>query len=67
MSELGALGISGLPLVMIEHPLGGERSEGIARRARQAVDQLVRQFSKPDRPDTPSRLRKNPTFDAGAR
>jgi len=53
VSELGALGISGLPLVMIEHPLGGERSEGIARRARQAVDQLVRQFSKPDRPDTP--------------
>jgi hypothetical protein len=41
VSELGALGISGLPLVMIEHPLGGERGEGIARRARQAVDQLM--------------------------
>jgi hypothetical protein len=41
VSELGALGVSGLPLVMIEHPLGGERGEGIARRARQAVDQLI--------------------------
>ena len=40
-SELSALGISGLPLVTIEHPLGGERSEGISRRARQAVDQLT--------------------------
>jgi len=41
-SELRALGISGLPLVTIEHPLGGERSDGIGRRARQAVDQLTR-------------------------
>ena len=41
VSELGALGIAGLPLVMIEHPLGGERSDGIARRARQAVDQIA--------------------------
>ena len=40
-SELRALGISGLPLVTIEHPLGGERNEGISRRARQAVDQLT--------------------------
>ena len=40
-SEVRALGISGLPLVTIEHPLGGERSEGISRRARQAVDQLT--------------------------
>jgi hypothetical protein len=41
LSELAALGISGLPLIMIEHPLGGERGEGVVRRARQAVDQLV--------------------------
>jgi hypothetical protein len=34
-----ALGIS-LPMVAIEHPLGGERSEGVSRRARQAVDQI---------------------------
>jgi len=47
VSELGALGITGLPLVMIEHPLGGERSEGIARRARQAVDQLTKALNTP--------------------
>ena len=41
MSELGALGVSGLPLLVIEHPLGGERAEAIARRARQAVEQLA--------------------------
>jgi len=35
-----ALGVSGLSMVAIEHPLGGERSEGVARRARQAVDQI---------------------------
>jgi hypothetical protein len=34
-----ALGIS-LPMVAIEHPLGGERSDGVSRRARQAVDQI---------------------------
>ena len=34
-----ALGIS-LPMVAIEHPLGGERPDGVARRARQAVDQI---------------------------
>jgi hypothetical protein len=27
---------------VLEHPLGGERSEGVSRRARQAVDQLVK-------------------------
>ena len=27
-------------MVAIEHPLGGERSEGVTRRARQAVDQI---------------------------
>jgi len=41
VSELGALGITGLPMVVVEHPLGGERSEGISRRARQATDQLT--------------------------
>ena len=41
MSELGALGVSGLPLLVVEHPLGGERPEAIARRARQAVEQLA--------------------------
>ena len=41
MSELRALGVSGLPLLVIEHPLGGERGEAIARRARQAMEQLA--------------------------
>jgi len=46
-SELSALGISGLPLVTIEHPLGGERREGISRRAREAVDQLTHLLAQP--------------------
>jgi hypothetical protein len=40
-----ALGIS-LPMVAIEHPLGGERSDGVAKRARQAVDQIKALFGK---------------------
>ena len=39
-SEMRALGVSGLPMVTIEHPLGGERNEGVSRRARQAVEQI---------------------------
>src|SRR5205823_5367785 len=31
VSELGALGVSGLPLLVVEHPLGGERPEGVVR------------------------------------
>jgi hypothetical protein len=36
-----SLGISGLPLLIVDHPLGGERAEGVARRAVQAVEQLA--------------------------
>src|SRR5262245_16064727 len=32
-------------MVTIEHPLGGERSDGVTRRARQAVDQITRLLS----------------------
>jgi hypothetical protein len=32
-------------MVTIEHPLGGERSDGVTRRARQAVDQIARLLS----------------------
>ena len=46
MSELAALGVTGLPLLVIEHPLGGERAEAIARRARQAVEQLASLMGK---------------------
>jgi len=41
VSELAALGVSGLPLLVIDHPLGGEKPEGVSRRARQAVEQLA--------------------------
>jgi hypothetical protein len=30
-----------MPLLLVDHPLGGERPEGVARRAVQAVEQLV--------------------------
>ncbi len=41
MSELAALGVSGLPLLVIQHPLGGERPESVVRKAREAVEQLA--------------------------
>jgi len=41
VSELTALGVTGLPILVVEHPLGGEKPEGVKRRARQAVEQLV--------------------------
>ncbi len=40
VSEIEALGITGLPLLVVQHPLGGEKPEGVKRRARQAVEQL---------------------------
>ena len=41
VSEMAALGVTGLPLIVIEHPLGGEKPEAVSRRALQAVEQLV--------------------------
>jgi hypothetical protein len=41
MSQLRARGVSGVPLLVIDHPLGGERPEGVVRRAHQAFEQLV--------------------------
>src|SRR5262249_15103841 len=41
-----ALGVA-LPMIAIEHPLGGERPDGVARRARQAVDQIRALLGKP--------------------
>jgi hypothetical protein len=38
--EMSALGALGLPLIVIEHPLGGEAPEGVGRRVAQAADQL---------------------------
>lgn len=37
---MAALGAGGLPLLVIEHPLGGEPPEGVTRRVAQAVEQL---------------------------
>ena len=37
---MGAQGVSALPLLVVEHPLGGERPEAVARRAQQAFEQL---------------------------
>ena len=36
-----ALGVSGLPVLVIDHPLGGEETDGVGRRVTQAVDQLT--------------------------
>ncbi|MBI1845986.1 MAG: hypothetical protein HYR86_03315 [Candidatus Rokubacteria bacterium] len=41
MHQLSARGVTGLPLVIIDHPLGGERAEAVTRRAHQAVEQLI--------------------------
>ncbi len=41
VSELTSLGVAGLPLLIVQHPLGGERPESVARRAQQALEQLA--------------------------
>ena len=40
LSEMTALGAMTLPLLVVQHPLGGEKPEGVSRRAVQAVEQL---------------------------
>jgi hypothetical protein len=40
LGEMAALGATGLPLLVIQHPLGGEAVEGVDRRVAQAVEQL---------------------------
>ncbi len=40
-AELRARGIGGLPLLVIDHPLGGEKPDVVLRRAQQAVRELV--------------------------
>ncbi len=41
VSEMAALGAMALPLLVIQHSLGGEKPESVSRRALQAVDQLA--------------------------
>jgi len=40
-SEMAALGATALPLLVVQHPLGGEKPEAVSRRALQAVEQLT--------------------------
>ena len=41
LAEMAALGVVGLPMLVVDHPLGGERPEGVSRRAAQAMEQLT--------------------------
>ena len=41
VSEMAALGATALPLIVIQHPLGGEKPDAVSRRAREAVEQLA--------------------------
>jgi hypothetical protein len=47
VSEMAALGVTGLPLVVVDHPLGGERPDAIARRAHQAIEQIMALIARP--------------------
>jgi hypothetical protein len=38
--QFQARGVTGMPLIIVQHPLGGERAEGVLRRAHQAVEQI---------------------------
>jgi hypothetical protein len=38
---MAALGVTGMSVLVVDHPLGGERAEGVERRARQALEQLT--------------------------
>ncbi|HET9853509.1 MAG TPA: hypothetical protein VFR53_00500 [Methylomirabilota bacterium] len=42
---MAALGASGLPLLVVQHPLGGEAPEGVSRRIAQAVEQIEAMLS----------------------
>ena len=41
VSELSSLGVAGLPLLVIQHPLGGEHPDAVIVRAQQALEQLA--------------------------
>ena len=47
-----ALGVA-LPMIAIQHPLGGERPDGVSKRARQAVEQIRALLGKADTSATP--------------
>jgi len=41
LGEMAALGAMRLPLLVIQHPLGGELPDGVSRRALEAIEQLA--------------------------
>jgi predicted Zn-dependent protease len=49
-NERRAKGVPDLPLLLIDHPLGGERIEGVTARAAQAVQALADAIARADRP-----------------
>jgi hypothetical protein len=40
-AEAAALGLPGLPIIVVDHPLGGQPPEVVEKRAAQALPQLV--------------------------
>lgn len=44
--EAYALGMEALPLLVVEHPLGGQGPEGVTRRAEQALAQLLARLGR---------------------
>ena len=46
VAEMAALGATGLPVLIIDHPLGGEGPDGVAHRVAQAVAQLSQLFGR---------------------
>ena len=42
LGEMASLGVNGLPVLVIDHPLGGEQPAAVSQRAQQAVEQLAR-------------------------
>ncbi len=47
VNMLSSRGVTGLSLLVVEHPLGGERPEGVLRRAHQAAEQLGSLMGRP--------------------
>jgi hypothetical protein len=55
-NERRAKGIPDLPLLMIEHPLGGEKVDGVTARAAQATRALADAIAAAARTGAPSRV-----------
>lgn len=64
-----ALGATRLPLLVIQHPLGGENPDGVSRRVDQAIEQLAAQLgasgavAKPDAPVAAAPVAARATLD----